>query len=420
MKHSILAPCRPIDASSRRIVSIAQCRCTCRAKSGVAARAPSTRARQARERPQAVVHDPPGRPEFARNYDGLPEKSGVDALIHALLRSCRRVQRYPDELHKPAAVNLSRKLDEACKADTAGHVWTLAAMLARLRGDYGKAVRCSQNAVQICLSDEQRHAQASSPKSHRDQEWLSSPWIELGLAHRQIKNYRESLAAFDMGKDFDDPEAYYQSAIVRRELCAPTGYGQGYDLEWLQDMTKAAATGHVQAMVELATFYAYGPVLGTQEAVEPEGSLLTSAIRRLALREQYHGSTRNIEHFAAFARDTSERMQLAMSWLDVAIEYGYLRASELKARLLMLGGERPSRCHRVTKSAKSSVSDVQVAKTCLENVRQAQRDLEAADAANPGSRAMNSYADVMRLNEADLMPGSDLIDRVRELTVILD
>lgn len=152
---------------------------------------------------------------------------------------------------------------------------------------------------------------------------LSSPWIELGQLYMKRGMNEYASAAYQIGMDVDDPLAYYCRAVLDRFVDGE------YTLDWLNHMTRAAASGSVQGAHELAVYYAdiKAPDMSIEQQKEAGSSFLDKTLDtlRALLRPAAVESDpkQNILHYAGFAQTPEERVRLAQNWLDVAAGYGY-------------------------------------------------------------------------------------------------
>lgn len=102
-----------------------------------------------------------------------------------------------------------------------------------------------------------------------------------------------------------------------------------YSDDWLHDMTRAAASGHVDAAWEMADYYANAPARPRPSDSDQSTSSfklpfqLWRAFDNVPPRAD---SRKNINHYASLLQSPQERMQMAMYWLRVGTSYGYLPA----------------------------------------------------------------------------------------------
>ncbi|PSN74640.1 hypothetical protein BS50DRAFT_567440 [Corynespora cassiicola Philippines] len=75
-----------------------------------------------------------------------------------------------------------------------------------------------------------------------------APWNALGnilVSEKDPNLQAQAKAAYEKGVQMDDPLAYYNLALTE----------DAHNSVWLKGMTKAAASGHTEAMYKLANFY---------------------------------------------------------------------------------------------------------------------------------------------------------------------
>jgi len=189
---------------------------------------------------------------------------------------------------------------------------------------------------------------------------LSSPWNELAQTAWKARNElaeTDSKAkelkeledeAFKVGAELDDPNTLYLKAVLERQRYAEKlldkhekKYGQTdtsegdmllqtpYSFSWLHDMTKAAASGHVDAALEMAQYYANSPAPPTSHDSDQTMSPFKLAVQLWKAFDPVPpraDSRQNMEYYASLVQSPQDRMQMAMYWLRVCTSYGYVPA----------------------------------------------------------------------------------------------
>ena len=159
---------------------------------------------------------------------------------------------------------------------------------------------------------------------------VMAPWLDLAMQYTEQGNYKKMQETYDIGKGVDDPTAYYLSAVVARHQ------QRTYSLPWFHDMSKAAATGHPRAAMELADFYADWSVelLPTLVSSKNSSNFVSEFLAAMFQRSiETPNATKDIEFYAAFTSTPLSRTEMAMDWLAISANYGIAAAYERKARV---------------------------------------------------------------------------------------
>ncbi|GAB7345907.1 hypothetical protein MBLNU457_4143t1 [Dothideomycetes sp. NU457] len=243
-------------------------------------------------------------------------------MLHTFLRQAKAGRRSP--LNSAEAVALERRL--AAIADRGnfrakalrGHLELFHHGLTRdamkhFHGALPGAVEFSQ----------QKISRATTPfLAIQRQDELSSPWLELAMAAWKFGDRGLLGQADKAGTVVDDPDMLRQKALRERtEKHAP------YTNDWLHNMTRAAASGNVDASWEMANYYANAPA----PPPPSDSDLLTSPFK-LALQlwrafdpmPSSANTQQNMEYYASLLQSPQERMQMAIYWLRVGTSYGYV------------------------------------------------------------------------------------------------
>lgn len=189
--------------------------------------------------------------------------------------------------------------------------------------------------------------------AYRDAYQLSTPWLDLIEIHsdRFKRGSRSDLALCEdvikVGCSQEDPEAHWLA----------TGFYERNGTKWLYHLTKAAASGHLQAAFELANFYrdsgwryieADPPdhLKPTPFDHTPPKEQEKSALKDTILRFFGWGSTQSqfpkvrepheeLYYTAVYPHKARDRYLLAAEWLDVAMVRHYAPAYLLRAKMAL-------------------------------------------------------------------------------------
>nr|POE79838.1 hypothetical protein CFP56_07904 [Quercus suber] len=190
--------------------------------------------------------------------------------------------------------------------------------------------------------------------------FLSSPWDELTLFHRQREdamvksgdeNYvheRDLVKKYvDIGCELDDPLSYFR----RADFFKSTQNGATvYTSSWLYDMTRAAASLHIPAAHHLAEFYRSSiwryiddeppghlqPTPFDVQPSNPEQNFLESLKSWLGLRSGIDSITKPSEVIffsAIFPSTANGRLKMAKAWLELPLNQYYAPSFLLAADL---------------------------------------------------------------------------------------
>lgn len=324
---------------------------------------------------------------FALRNFGYPSQA---KLGRDLLRACDRSghaeatlqiasARLRQDIAQPGVLRVTevlKTLDRLRKLSEQGNMRAvvLEGKLAARRGDEELAISHYERAMDAILENEK---EGKDKTSGTRQKWdrrlddeLSSPWIELGFLYMQRKEMTKSLEAYMVGLNQDDPLAYYNLSVLDWHMSdgEPT-------LNWLFNVTKAAASGHFKAAFELGRYYADSPphppppedeLENSDESMSPEtdeegvseqpdtddqrtdnsSATTTPKPEPTFLAKIKHSITKsmlkstvdldpkaNIAHYAAVAQDPATRVKLSKEWLAVSLGHFYLPAALPLARL---------------------------------------------------------------------------------------
>lgn len=167
---------------------------------------------------------------------------------------------------------------------------TLQGLLLEREGHHQKAKELLQEAVL------RSHLKFNPKSRHPMQLQLTAPWNALGFllkADKDTGTQAEAKKYFEQGaREGDDPLSCYELSAFEPRTST----------EWLRYTSKAAASGHRQAMVNLADFY--------QEANSRDSAILKHSSMRKALN-----------WLLSWRRGSAAR--LAQEWLQAAANTGH-------------------------------------------------------------------------------------------------
>lgn len=311
-----------------------------------------------------------------RNFGQAPQAR----LGRDLLRACDRLgheeatlqvvsARLRQDIAQPGvlrATEVLRSLDRLRKLSENGNMRAvfLEGKLAARKGNEELAIKLYEQAMDMILVEEEE-AKNNPAEKKQKQKWdrrlddeLSSPWIELGFLYMSRKRTTKALEAYMVGLSQDDPMAYYNLSVLDWHMAdgAPS-------LEWLYNVTKAAASGHFKAAYELGRYYAdstphpppedellelspstktnetEAPTTGeTQPPTPKPAPTFLARLKHFLTTSLFKPSVTidaksNIAHYASFAQDAPSRILLAKEWLSLALSYNYLPAAIPLAKL---------------------------------------------------------------------------------------
>ncbi|KAH0373224.1 hypothetical protein KCU65_g751, partial [Aureobasidium melanogenum] len=199
------------------------------------------------------------------------------------------------------------------------------ANVARAANQTTRAITLYEQALDLIRKDD---GTRTGDKYSRIRDELSSPWIELGFLYHTLGENVAAVKAYKVGEELDDPMAYFNLARLDFRMSGK------HTLEWLYNMTKAAASGHYKAAYELGLYYATTPA----KLSEPQTSFLEklSGFGAFLWKSNINlNPKQNIEHHDAFAKDPELRIKLAEQWLKVAKNNYYLNANIALAELYL-------------------------------------------------------------------------------------
>ncbi|KAH8724285.1 hypothetical protein GQ44DRAFT_654991 [Phaeosphaeriaceae sp. PMI808] len=184
---------------------------------------------------------------------------------------------------------------------------TLQGLFLEKEGQKEKATALYTEAVRRC------HFKYNPTSRHPMQLPLTSPWNALGNLLKTDPDpafQAQAKEAYRRGAvEGDDPISYYELA----------SYEDGTTPEWLRYTSKAAASGHRQAMVDLANFY--------KEVKSPDSPALKNSNMRKALN-----------WLLGWKKGSAET--LAHEWLEAASKLGHKPSTVQLANHLESVGDR--------------------------------------------------------------------------------
>lgn len=303
------------------------------------------------------------------------EKTTVWLMNEAVLQ----MKRNPRVLHSkqlaPAREHLRKLADRGHPLEAMMLEGTIAYELQgddeRARGYWERAIEPAVEHAKRVLGSTKQDAVQTSFDGKRGAKWdptgyaLASPWDELTLFHHERENalYRRGDKNWiterklvekyvNIGCEVDDPMSYFRRADFfksRTEDGATV-----YTSAWLYDMTKAAASLHIQAAHHLAEFYSTSvwkyiddeppdylkptpfdskpPSLDNGRSPDLLG-FLKSLIGLAPPPEVIEEPSDAIFHAAVFPSTAVERWKLAKSWLEIPRKQKYAPSYLLAANL---------------------------------------------------------------------------------------
>lgn len=184
-----------------------------------------------------------------------------------------------------------------------------------------------ETAVQIAVEQTESHKTGSDRFAY-----LERPWIRLAaIKSSHAKDPAGAEAALRTGMLKDDPDAYYLFARLNDgdSLRDPAKF-----MEWMNAVTKSAASGSFRSAIDLGRHYANDPFMDLSSLGVPDtsGSLwsdTTSLLKSFFSRQPdsaINDYRTQVAAYANFARSSRDRMHLAIKWLEIAAEQGSISA----------------------------------------------------------------------------------------------
>lgn len=239
-----------------------------------------------------------------------------ESTIQVVASALRQDHEEPGVLKHPVALHAMDRLRTFAPGNVRALV--LEANIARHTGATLKAIALYEAALDLIVK--RKHDQVPDQYAKLQDEY-STPWIELAHLHISRNDHREAVKAYMVGIGEDDPMAYFNLATLDYIMS-----GNQYSLDWLHNMTKAAASGYFEAAYKLGEYYGNTPVTPTQ----PPPPLLArlKEFSSFLYRSNINlSSEAHIKHHEAFAKSPSMRIKLAIQWLTAARRCSYLPAN---------------------------------------------------------------------------------------------
>ncbi|KAK5174627.1 uncharacterized protein LTR77_001708 [Saxophila tyrrhenica] len=273
-------------------------------------------------------------------------------MNHAFVQALDR----PSVLDSSELAGPRQRLFELAKmgSQTDFRILTLAGLIAKSQGQSDRAIAFWDDALVGAEAWAEEHGSESAPERDSNMPHLFSPWIELAAEHLDRRNFREAEQAIKIGCRLDDPTSHFNAALShRRENAQNINVATS---DWLFHMTKAASSGHVKAMHDLANYYItnYWPYLEDEvpDHLKPTpfdqypppfdfGKTTVKNARdgiRSALGYVATTSTESkdsVFHTAAFPQTVEGRLQMALQWFEVAMASHYAPSFLLAARVYL-------------------------------------------------------------------------------------
>lgn len=284
----------------------------------------------------------------------------TEASIRLVNNALVQARTMPGVLRQASVSTERGRLQKIAREGTHSRAMVLEGKVAYHLGDTDTAIKWWWQAIDGAVAkselDAARIRAGNRPMmelSAIDKDDLSSPWIELIEAHfdRSLKGKNEwdlCEKAIQIGVQQDDPTAFYYAATYYKKRDES---GQHLATsEWLYYMSKAAASGVPKAACELATFYHESGWKYIED--EPPDHVKPTPFDSYPAPDNVGPSTwnkfrqwmwpriadkgaemENIFHTAAWPPTPVQRNQLAILWLQSAIEQTYAPAYLLAAKI---------------------------------------------------------------------------------------
>ncbi|KAL1305524.1 hypothetical protein AAFC00_007135 [Neodothiora populina] len=252
----------------------------------------------------------------------------AEATIQTVASHLRQDLVNPGVLRYRESLQSQERLRDLCQAGNL-RAMVLSGKLAERKGDPDQAITLYQNAVDMYLNA------APGERVINILDEFSSPWMELGILHLRRNNRRKAIEAYMVGIDQGDPMAHNMLANLDF-----TFTGGEYTMDWLYNMTKAAATGHHRAAYNLGEYYANTPAPPAPDSFassSPNPTLLsrihhfvTTALFQPSITEDHSA---DITHYASAISTPLSRYLASLAWLTLSSKLHYLPAHLHLARL---------------------------------------------------------------------------------------
>ncbi|KAK5133202.1 hypothetical protein LTR08_008037 [Meristemomyces frigidus] len=319
------------------------------------------------------------------------QEATVRILSHALLDTQARTKRSKLEGNlKSSEVLYARgRLREIAREGVNYRAMVLEGKIAYELGDDGYAIQMWEQAMGAAVEASEFEARTvAADKSDgiesgrlrelryqrgHDLAELSTPWIELTMIHYEryahywqrneiglaLAEIEKARKANQIGCEQDDPTSHYHAAEFFKEVNADGS--MLHTSSWLYHMTKAGATGHVMAAYKLAEYYAYSgwkfiedeppdhvkpTAFDSYPAPEQDGKDkkglfnvvrrtlgLETAAEKAEVQKPPLSGKDAMFHLATFPATPSDRLLLAVRWLEFAVSYFYAPAFLLAAKI---------------------------------------------------------------------------------------
>lgn len=279
------------------------------------------------------------------------------ATIRIMDDALQSAKIYPNVLKSRNVMNAHQHLREIARQGHNYRATVLAGKLAYELGDRDVAVALWRLAMDgaVAASEAARRARAQGVSAQRDGMAgadlvdLSSPWVELQSVYLGRKDYANAKWAIAIGCEQDDPNSHFAASYFEKDSV-------NYQSGWFYHITKAATSGNVRAMHELALWYAQNgwPYIEDEppDEIKPTPfDRFPPEIRGKPDSEQSFWQRTRISlglrppakenpvlqtfHSAAYPTTPQERFGMALEWLRIAMGFNYAPSFLAAAQLLL-------------------------------------------------------------------------------------
>ena len=265
------------------------------------------------------------------------------------------VKHTPGRLKERDVIDVLKALNEIASRGKNTGAAVLAGKIAHIQGDDKTAITLWKGAMDaaVAASEAARKANASGTSvdfggaGFTD---LSAPWIELSSVYYNRRDFANLQWAIDVGCEQDDPNSHFLAAQLQKDSSTVKS-------GWFHHITKAATSGHVRAMHELALWYAeFGwPFLEDEppDDIKPtpfdrfpremsrDTSPKQSSWQRLQTTLGFSPPAEvdplaQAFQSAAYPSTPLSRLGMALEWMKVAMAFNYAPSYLATAGLLLM------------------------------------------------------------------------------------
>ena len=267
------------------------------------------------------------------------------ATMRIMHDALQQAKHFPDVLKGRSVMSAYQRLREIARQGHNYRATVLAGKLAYEQGDRDAAVAFWRKAMDgaVAASDAARKARAQGKREPPDGMAgadlfdLSSPWVELQSIYLSRKDYANAKWAIAIGCEQDDPNSHFAASYFEKD-------SEDYYSGWFHHITKAATSGNVRAMHELALWYAQIGWPYIED--EPPDKMKPTPFDRFPPKKRGTPSSEQslwqrtrvslglsgpaksdpalqTFHSAAYPTTPQERFAMAMEWLKIAMGFNY-------------------------------------------------------------------------------------------------